>query len=88
MKLGELEIGTMIRCPNHGCGMPAKVQPSRQYLQQYRNPHWSLVECPRCGKTQYGARTTVELAPAPPEESPIVAAPVIDAPRKQVKSAR
>ena len=61
-------VGRSVLCPH--CGAPGTVKPSRQYLNQQRaNPRFAIVDCTRCGKTQWPVAKEVELVlpPVPPK---------------------
>ena len=66
---GKTSVGRSVKCLI--CGGDAHVEPSRQYLTQNRPaPAWAILNCRRCGKTQYPGKTAVEPIEAPPAAPP------------------
>ena len=55
--------GDEIICPSAGCGQPATVGLSRPAVSPNagHNANWRVIDCRRCGRTQWPASRQVEL---------------------------
>jgi hypothetical protein len=83
--------GTMVRCPAAGCGAAALIEESKPtgVTKTAAHPRWRIVNCQRCGKTQYRSDVLVEVLsdPPPPVEPVAEDPPLLAAARRASSSA-